>query len=210
MSFSKAWWATPENETGEKESYLASSLDICYTFFISMWTMIPCRTYSWTFWKVDEMSHHQLAMNDELLFWNRPDTLVWVLAPPSSSWVTSSLVTDFTTSGPVMNRYDVSWKHTDTHMPRMWSSRHNCGVHVRFWFFKNVFTEYWNILLSFARLPHLNHEGEICQCRRVDSASCAGTHDEGDLRDDSWGHDIPLGWKKRVWFAYFICLFSVP
>lgn len=40
-----------------------------------------------------------------------PDTAVWVLAPPSSSWVTSSLVTDFTTSGPVMNRYDVSYKH---------------------------------------------------------------------------------------------------
>jgi len=29
--------------------------------------------------------------------------VVWVIAPPSSSWVTTSLVTVFTTSGPVTN-----------------------------------------------------------------------------------------------------------
>ena len=32
-----------------------------------------------------------------------PDLAVWVPAPPSSSWVTSSWVTVFTTSGPVTN-----------------------------------------------------------------------------------------------------------
>ena len=32
-----------------------------------------------------------------------PDLVVWVTAPPSSSWVTTSLVTVFTTSGPVTN-----------------------------------------------------------------------------------------------------------
>lgn len=33
-----------------------------------------------------------------------PDRAVCVFAPPSCSCVTSSLVTDLTTSGPVMNR----------------------------------------------------------------------------------------------------------
>ncbi len=32
-----------------------------------------------------------------------PDFVVWVTAPPSSSWVTVSWVTVFTTSGPVTN-----------------------------------------------------------------------------------------------------------
>ena len=32
-----------------------------------------------------------------------PDLVVWVTAPPSYSWVTTSLVTVFTTSGPVTN-----------------------------------------------------------------------------------------------------------
>ncbi len=35
-----------------------------------------------------------------------PDFAAWVAAPPSSSNVTSSPVTVFTTSGPVMNMYD--------------------------------------------------------------------------------------------------------
>ena len=34
---------------------------------------------------------------------------MWVRAPPSSSWVTSSWVTVFTTSGPVTNMYDESF-----------------------------------------------------------------------------------------------------
>ena len=38
-----------------------------------------------------------------------PDLLVWVIAPPSSSAVTSSWVTVFTTSGPVTNMYDESF-----------------------------------------------------------------------------------------------------
>jgi hypothetical protein len=37
-----------------------------------------------------------------------PDLAEWVWAPPSSCCVTSSPVTVFTTSGPVMNMYDVS------------------------------------------------------------------------------------------------------
>ena len=37
-----------------------------------------------------------------------PDFFVCTVAPPSSSCVTSSAVTVFTTSGPVMNMYDVS------------------------------------------------------------------------------------------------------
>src|SRR6478735_1010859 len=37
-----------------------------------------------------------------------PDLVAWLLAPPSSSRVTSSPVTVFTTSGPVMNMWDVS------------------------------------------------------------------------------------------------------
>ena len=36
-----------------------------------------------------------------------PDFVACVIAPPSSSNVTSSPVTVFTTSGPVMNMYDV-------------------------------------------------------------------------------------------------------
>ena len=36
-----------------------------------------------------------------------PDFVACVIAPPSSSWVTSSPVTVFTTSGPVMNMCDV-------------------------------------------------------------------------------------------------------
>ncbi len=36
-----------------------------------------------------------------------PDFAAWVTAPPSSSNETSSPVTVFTTSGPVMNMYDV-------------------------------------------------------------------------------------------------------
>ena len=35
--------------------------------------------------------------------WAVPDLVAWVMAPPSSSKVTSSPVTAFTTSGPVMN-----------------------------------------------------------------------------------------------------------
>ena len=37
-----------------------------------------------------------------------PDLVAWLMAPPSSSSVTSSPVTVFTTSGPVMNMCDVS------------------------------------------------------------------------------------------------------
>ena len=37
-----------------------------------------------------------------------PDLVAWLLAPPSSSRVTSSPVTVFTTSGPVMNMWEVS------------------------------------------------------------------------------------------------------
>ena len=38
----------------------------------------------------------------------RPDLVACVIAPPSSCWVTSSPVTVFTTSGPVMNMCEVS------------------------------------------------------------------------------------------------------
>ena len=38
--------------------------------------------------------------------WATPDFAACVAAPPSSSNVTSSPVTVFTTSGPVMNMYD--------------------------------------------------------------------------------------------------------
>jgi len=38
-----------------------------------------------------------------------PDFVAWVNAPPSSSNVTSSPVTVFTTSGPVMNMWLVSF-----------------------------------------------------------------------------------------------------
>ena len=34
-----------------------------------------------------------------------PDFVAWLMAPPSSSRVTSSPVTVFTTSGPVMNMW---------------------------------------------------------------------------------------------------------
>ena len=37
-----------------------------------------------------------------------PDLVAWLMAPPSSSRVTSSPVTVFTTSGPVMNMCDFS------------------------------------------------------------------------------------------------------
>ncbi len=37
-----------------------------------------------------------------------PDLEAWLLAPPSSSSVTSSPVTVFTTSGPVMNMCELS------------------------------------------------------------------------------------------------------
>ena len=40
--------------------------------------------------------------------WATPDFAACVTAPPSSSNVTSSPVTVFTTSGPVMNMYEVS------------------------------------------------------------------------------------------------------
>ena len=36
-----------------------------------------------------------------------PDFVACVIAPPSSSWVTSSTVTVFTTSGPVMNMFEM-------------------------------------------------------------------------------------------------------
>ena len=36
-----------------------------------------------------------------------PDLAAWVAAPPSSSKLTSSPVTVFTTSGPVMNMYEL-------------------------------------------------------------------------------------------------------
>ena len=36
-----------------------------------------------------------------------PDLVAWLMAPPSSSRVTSSPVTVFTTSGPVMNMCEV-------------------------------------------------------------------------------------------------------
>src|SRR5947209_6532408 len=35
--------------------------------------------------------------------WDTPDFVLWVIAPPSSSLVTSSWVTVLMTSGPVMN-----------------------------------------------------------------------------------------------------------
>lgn len=47
--------------------------------------------------------------------------------------------------------------------------------------------------LAWAWASYLNHEGEICQGRRVHSPSSTGPHDEGDLRDDSWSQHIPLG-----------------
>ena len=37
-----------------------------------------------------------------------PDTALWVIAPPRRSFVTSSWVTVRSTSGPVMNMYEVS------------------------------------------------------------------------------------------------------
>ena len=37
-----------------------------------------------------------------------PEVELWVIAPPSSSLVTSSWVTSRITSGPVMNMYEVS------------------------------------------------------------------------------------------------------
>jgi hypothetical protein len=40
--------------------------------------------------------------------WATPDFEACVAAPPSSSNVTSSPVTVFTTSGPVMNMYELS------------------------------------------------------------------------------------------------------
>lgn len=48
---------------------------------------------------------------------------------------------------------------------------------------------------------YLNHEGEICQGRRVHSPSGTGAHDEGDLRDDSWSQHIPLG-KENSRFLF--------
>ena len=39
--------------------------------------------------------------------WATPERLAWVIAPPSSSLLTSSWVTVLMTSGPVMNMYDV-------------------------------------------------------------------------------------------------------
>ena len=36
-----------------------------------------------------------------------PDLVAWIIAPPSSSCVTSSPVTVLITSGPVMNMFDV-------------------------------------------------------------------------------------------------------
>ena len=38
-----------------------------------------------------------------------PLLVVWVIAPPSSSALTSSCVTVFTTSGPVTNMYELSF-----------------------------------------------------------------------------------------------------
>ena len=38
-----------------------------------------------------------------------PDLVAWLMAPPSSSAVTSSPVTVFTTSGPVMNMFEMPW-----------------------------------------------------------------------------------------------------
>ena len=40
--------------------------------------------------------------------WAQPETVLWVMAPPSCSLVTSSWVTALITSGPVMNMYEVS------------------------------------------------------------------------------------------------------
>ena len=37
-----------------------------------------------------------------------PERSVWVEAPPSCSWLTSSWVTVLTTSGPVTNMYELS------------------------------------------------------------------------------------------------------
>lgn len=42
---------------------------------------------------------------------NLPEIEVWVSAPPSTSWVTSSWVTVFTTLGPVTNMYDVCFTY---------------------------------------------------------------------------------------------------
>ena len=42
-----------------------------------------------------------------------PDLLAWLMAPPSSSSVTSSPVTVFTTSGPVMNMCERLPDHED-------------------------------------------------------------------------------------------------
>ncbi len=55
--------------------------------------------------------------------------------------------------------------------------------------------------------PYLNHEGEVCQGGGVDSSSCTGTHDEGDLRDDPWSQHIPLE-KENVLFLLFPLIVS--
>lgn len=114
---------------------------------------------------------------------NPPETVVWVLAPPSSSWVTSSLVTDLTTSGPVMNRYDVSCSQACTITVTLHSKYH---------------LSYINRTSHHLAGQHLHHESEICEGRRVDGSSCTGAHDEGYLRDDSRSQHVPLEHTARV------------
>ena len=47
-------------------------------------------------------------MSSGAVKWATPERVAWVMAPPSSWRLTSSPVTVFTTSGPVMNMYDES------------------------------------------------------------------------------------------------------
>ena len=51
-------------------------------------------------------SRHDFSSGDTKVA--TPDLVAWLIAPPSSSSVTSSPVTVFTTSGPVMNMCELS------------------------------------------------------------------------------------------------------
>ena len=62
---------------------------------------------SWRFDSGRKSKNSRVASSASMSFSNAtsatPDLVVWVTAPPSSSCVTTSLVTVFTTSGPVTN-----------------------------------------------------------------------------------------------------------
>ena len=65
------------------------------------------RAMSWRLDSGRKSKKSRVASSASMSFSNAtsatPDLVVWVTAPPSSSWVTTSLVTVFTTSGPVTN-----------------------------------------------------------------------------------------------------------